>query len=175
MGSQDQDEFPQSPIEANDLAWIEWLDSQQKTGQSLFKLDVTFDSTGTTASADVWLEYFDTRVVFRLNKSLGFRPRKGKGSSGIVNASAREFEFDVKSAGYKGADWRCPAHVHSIVVVPARFAPRMTSKRVKVDLESLRRVSSVHIEPVLNDPTTGRTLKHAYFYMRKGKTFRPPY
>ena len=175
MGSQEPEEPQSSPIEANDLAWIDWLQNQQKTGQRLFKLDVTFDSTGTTASADVWLEYFDTRVVSRLNKSLGFRPRKNKGSSGVVNASAREFEFDVKSAGYRGTDWRCPAHVHSIVVVPARFAPRMISNRVKTDLEALQRVSSVHIEPVLNEPAAGRTLKNAYFYVRKGKTFRPLY
>jgi len=174
MGPQESERFLPSLASATDAAWIQWLDRQQKNSSSLFKLDVTFVSTGTTASADFWLEYFDERVVYKINKALGLRPRKKQAPAGIVNASAREFEFDIKTARYRGVDWRCPAHIHSIVAVPNKFAARMTSTRLEKDLTSLPLVSSVHIDPIpTHDPSGRRTLLRAYCYMRKRKTFRP--
>jgi hypothetical protein len=137
-------------------------------------MDVTFVSTGTTASADFWLAYFDERVVYKVNKALGVRSRNGRPAPNCVNASAREFEFDIKTAGYRGADWRCPAHVHAIVAVPDKFASRMQSKRLITDVESLEKVSSVHVEAIpVHDPTGEKTVLRAYYYMRKRKTFRP--
>jgi hypothetical protein len=160
-----------------DSAWLSWLQESQMNGFYLYKVDVTFSSSGAAAAPQRWLEYFDRRVAYKIKKALGFRPRKDNARTSYpcpVTTEAREYEFDIKSHSYHGADWRCPHHIHSIVRVPEEVAPRMTSRRMKTDLMSLKEVSSVHIERIpSNNSDPGKTLLRAYYYMRKGKTSRP--
>jgi hypothetical protein len=160
-----------------DSAWLSWLQQSQMNGFYLYKVDVTFSSSGAAAAPQRWLEYFDRRVAYKIKKALGFRPRKDKGHTSHpcpVNTEAREYEFDIKSHAYHGTDWRCPHHIHAIVAVPEDMAYRMTSPRLKADLMSLKDVSSVHVELIPSDSSDpGKTLLRAYYYMRKGKTSRP--
>src|ERR1700683_1572603 len=101
-------------LHTTDYKLIEWLEGYQRNAFDLFKVDVTFNSSGSTGNEIKWLQYYDEHVVHKIHKNIGLRQR--------VNCCVREYEFNVPSRTYRGIDWRNPHHIHAIVAVPSQRA-----------------------------------------------------
>jgi hypothetical protein len=157
---------PEFELHPTDYEWIDWIKKHQKNGYCFFKFDITFSASGYSRNEVRWLEYFNHKVSYKIRKRIGF-------SRPILDL-IREYEFDIKSRKYTGTDWRCPHHIHSIIGVPQDQSLKMSSHRLKRDVESLPEVSSVHIELIPdNDADSHKTVERAFAYMRKRKTYRP--
>ena len=162
MGDHDQERR----LHYLDEPYIDWILDKQNTGSNFYKVDITFNSSGSTARPSQWLEYYNRNVVYKIQKVIG--------SKHSILHDIREYEFGIKSRNRVTSDWRCPHHIHALIGVPSAQGSRMMSKRLKKDLESLAEVSSVYIDLIPdNDTNPSKTVRAAYAYMRKGKTHRP--
>ena len=148
-----------------DELWLSWIRQRQLSGFTFFKFDITFHASGNFQSQR-WLSYFDQRVLYKVRKVIGL--------GATIISDIREYEFGIKSRKRLTDDERNPHHVHALIGVPSNRGHRMASRRMRKDLTSLAEVSSVHIDLIpLDDSDPTRTLRAAYAYMRKGKTYRP--
>lgn len=151
-------------IQRTDEGWIAFLKELQTKGYDLFKFDVTFKASGHRRSEQRWLSYFEQRVLHKVQKAIGYRAP--------INADAREYEFGISSRT-RLPDLRNPHHVHSLLLVPSARAFRMYGVRLDLDITSLRLVSDYYVERIpLAGTDDNRTVEAAYWYMRKGKTWR---
>jgi hypothetical protein len=165
LHTMDSQELERS-LHPSDYYWIDWIKDQQKNDYSFFKFDVTFCSSGICARPNHWLEYYQRKVILKIQKTIG-------ASNKLIDV-IREYEFDQHSRSYSGADWRCPHHIHAIIGVPRSRSDRMASFPMKRDIESLREVSSVWIDLIPETATDPqKSVEAAFGYMRKRKTFRP--
>jgi len=148
-----------------DQGYVDWIHDSQLNGYSFYRFDIAFNSSG-ASRPHKWLEYFDRKVAFKIQKRLG--------ASVPVNSLIREYEYGIKSRNRVSRDWRSPHHIHALIGVPSALGHKMTGHRLKIDLKSLPEVSSVYIALIPdNDLDPTKTVKAAYCYMRKGKTYRP--
>jgi hypothetical protein len=153
-------------LHPTDDLWLTWLIVLRNKGFALFKFDVTFNSSGETPYEAKWLLYFDQYVTYKLRKAIGFQHP-------VVDV-IREYEFDTHSIDDDLIDKRKPHHIHSIIAVPGERDQKMKSERMKKDLYSLKRISSIYIAAIPADGIIpGQSVERAFAYLRKRKTYRP--
>lgn len=146
-------------------AYADWLEGKRNEW-ALFAVTATFQSSGQNPNRIRWEDEYRQKVVWKFNKRL---------SRHNVNRIAFDglyvYEFGESSRMKLRADRRRPHHVHGIIAIPIEMAGRIwnaandeTDHRLKSDLDSIKSISSVLIEPLQENMAIAWL-----FYMSKEK------
>ncbi len=133
-----------------------------------FTTTVVFRSSGYKPRPDFFLSEYKHKFIWKINKQLSRHA-----SELVFYHDFCRYEFGESSRFKSIADKRSPHHVHGIILIPKEYVNKIwnqeTNKicdRLKKDFNSIKNVSSVLVEPIIEGKT-----QDWISYMTKGKDF----
>lgn len=159
-------EHPIDRVKKSDEAYVQWIRDEQTKGWVFIKFDVTFAASGDSPSEDFWRDYYYRRVIPDVRVFIS--------DVAEMNELIAEYEFGIHGQKRQDFDERKPHHIHAILGLKcAKERAEAFARRIVEwanDEKRSKALSSVYAAVIPdNDDDVTKTVRKAFYYMRKGK------
>lgn len=160
------EEHPINWTKKTDEAYVADIRERQQKGWVFIKFDVTFAASGDSPSEDFWRDYYYRRVIPDVRNLIC----EAKDMDELI----AEYEFGIHGQKRQEFDERKPHHIHAILgfQCPNELAEDI-ARRIDEwgNAEKRKKALSSSYAAVIpdTDDDVSKTVRKAFYYMRKGK------